>query len=386
MQNFRFHCVALPHTQTTREYSLCSYTQKVRNFCNMMKSLGHTVFLYASDDNEAECDELISIYPKEDQARWFGDYDWKSEFFNISWEVNAPHWVEGNRSAVEEISKRIQPQDFICLIGGLCQKPIADAFPSHMSVEVGIGYTGTFSKYRVFESYPHMAYCSGSFHDDDGHFFDTVIPNYFDPDEFPVQEQKEDYFLFIGRLIPRKGPEIAVEATKRLGAKLVMAGQGVAYTEPGRVVASDGMVYEGDHIEHIGSVGVKERAELMGKARGAFVPTTYLEPFGGVSIESLMCGTPVIASNFGCFPTTIQHGKDGFLFSTIGEAVWAAKNVGTLDFLEIAIRARQNYSTDRVKWLYQSYFEQLFTLWGDGFYSDWDNGIRKYDRYVRYYG
>lgn len=48
-----FHFVSLPHTQTTLEYEACAYTSKVRKFCNMMKSLGHTVYLYASVENEA---------------------------------------------------------------------------------------------------------------------------------------------------------------------------------------------------------------------------------------------------------------------------------------------------------------------------------------------
>jgi len=56
-----------------------------------------------------------------------------------------------NNKAIIEIAKRIQEKDFICVIAGNCQKPIADFFPSNMTVEFGIGYTGTFAKYRVFE-------------------------------------------------------------------------------------------------------------------------------------------------------------------------------------------------------------------------------------------
>jgi hypothetical protein len=68
-----FHVVSLPHTQTTLDYEACAYTSKVRKFCNMMKSLGHTVYLYASEDNEADVDELITIAPKADQKKWFGE-------------------------------------------------------------------------------------------------------------------------------------------------------------------------------------------------------------------------------------------------------------------------------------------------------------------------
>jgi hypothetical protein len=81
------------------------------------------------------------------------------------------------------------------------QKPIADAFPANMTVEFGVGYTGVFSKYRVFESYAHMHYVYGLLKDDSGHFFDAVIPNYFEPERFPFKEEKEDYFW------PTPGPK-----------------------------------------------------------------------------------------------------------------------------------------------------------------------------------
>ena len=63
----RFHVISLPHTQTTKDYVNCAYTEKVRRFCIMMKSLGHTVYLYASEDNEAPVDELITCITKEQQ-------------------------------------------------------------------------------------------------------------------------------------------------------------------------------------------------------------------------------------------------------------------------------------------------------------------------------
>lgn len=384
IEKFRFHLLSLPHTSTIKEYSLCAYTEKVRKFANMMTSLGHEVFLYAGPENEADVTEHIVVASKEDQATWFGENDWRKEFFNITWEPSDVHWVKTNERAIAEIQKRIQPKDFVLITAGLCQKQVADAFPDNLIVEPFIGYTGTFANFRVFESNPHMHYCYGLASDDNGHFYDSVIPNFFEVSDFPARSKKDDYFLYIGRLIARKGPEIAVEVTRRLGVDLIMAGQGVAENEPGRLVGTDGMVYEGDHITHIGTVGVEDRAELMGKAQATFVPTTYLEPFGGVSIESLLCGTPVIASDFGVFPETIQHGKDGYRFRTVGEAVWGAEHVKDLDYLDIAYRARENFSTDRVKWSFQAYFEQLFTLWSDGFYSDWNAGVAEYSRYTRF--
>lgn len=377
MDKFTFHVVSLPHTQTTSEYSGCAYTAKVVKFCQMMKSLGHTVYLYASEDNEAPCDELITVITKEEQVTLFGEYDHHSKFFNIDWNVESAHWGLSNLRAIAEMQSRLGERDYICLIGGVCQKPIADAFPKHLSVEFGIGYTGVFANHRVFESYAWMHYVHGLLGNDNGTFYDCVIPNYFDVDQFPYSAEKDDYFLFLGRLIDRKGPQIAVEATRRIGAKLKIAGQGADEMES---------VLSGDlsHVEHVGFADVKKRGELMSRARAVFVPTTYLEPFGGVSIEAMMCGTPVIATDFGAFPENVVDGVTGFRFRTLGEAVWAAEHAQQLNPRTIREYAVNNFGLERVKWQYQAYFEQLATLWEeDGWYSTWNRGVLQYRRYSR---
>lgn len=378
----RFHVVGLPHTQTTLDYEVCAYTAKVRKFCNMMKSLGHDVFLYASEENEAACDELITIASKQDQRRWFGDYDFRNNFFNITWNAGDAHWRETNNNAIKEIKQRVKSRDFICIIGGICQKPIADAFPDIMSVEYGIGYSGIFAKYKVFESYAWMHYLYGVSRNDNGQFYDAVIPNYFEPEHFKLREKKDDYYLFLGRLIPRKGPEIAVEATRRIGARLIMAGQGVK-GKRGNTILGEGIELTGDHIEHVGHADVQKRKELLAGAKAVFMGTTYLEPFGGVSIESLLSGTPVIATDFGVFPENIRHGEHGYRIRTIGEAVWAAQNVDGLNNKKMRDYAVKNFSVDRVRFQYQAYFEQLLTLHENGFYSDWDHGVSVYERYSR---
>lgn len=356
----RFHVLTLPHTQTTREYTLCAYTEKSRKFCNMMKSLGHEVYLYASEDNEAACDELITVAPKADQLQWFGDHDYHSKFFNLTWGIEDAHWQTTNLRAATEIAKRKQPKDFICAIAGLCQQQVAKAHPDLMTVEFGIGYSGTFSAYRVFESYAwmHCVYGASSNLGDimsmQGRFYDDVIPNYFEPQDFPFSETKDDYFLFIGRLTDLKGYQIAVDVCKKLGKRLVIAGQG----EPP------------DYGEFVGSVGPERRGELMSKAQAVFVPSLYLEPFGGTHAEAMMCGTPVITTDWGAFPENNVHGVTGFRCRTMAEFTRAARNVHTLDYRKIREYALGRFSTDVVRYQYQDYFERLLTLWGEGFYTE----------------
>lgn len=378
----RFHVLSLPHTELTTDYISCAYTQKARKFCTMMHSLGHEVYAYAGEESEAELTELVTIASVEDRQRWFGDFDYHSNFYPITWGPGDLHWIESNNNAIAEIRKRIQPGDIICLIAGECQKQVADAFPSNPVVEYGIGYRGSFANFRVFESYAHMHWVYGNIlNSDDGRYYDCVIPNYFDPDEFQPQTLKSDYYVFLGRFIRRKGIEIAVEATRKLGAKLVMAGQGC--TQKGTMFAGDDIIVEGGHLSHVGHVNIEQKAKLLAGAKACFMPTIYLEPFGGVAVEALLSGTPVIASDFGAFTEIVRPGIDGYRFRTIGEAAYFASD-DMLDKLpsseEIARDTAARYSMDVIKYKYQDYFEQVLgAFYGKAdFYSDWHGDFTRY--------
>ena len=101
----RFHVVSLPHTQTTKDFVHCAYTTKVVRFCDMMTSLGHDVFLYSSDDNEANVIEHISVITKKMQDLHF-KADHKKTFFPIEWNSDLLYWQHMNNNAIDAIKGR----------------------------------------------------------------------------------------------------------------------------------------------------------------------------------------------------------------------------------------------------------------------------------------
>jgi glycosyltransferase involved in cell wall biosynthesis len=359
MQKFTIHLVSLPHTQTTKDYSHCAYTEKVRKFANMMKKLGHTVYLYASQDNQAECDELITCITKKQQKDLLG-ISKPTDNLGFEFTISGKGWKEMNGKAIKEIASRIKEGDFICLIGGACQKDIADAFPNNISIEYGIGYEGVFSNFMVFESYAWLHAVYGGLYGAsraDGRYFDAVIPNYYETNDFPLTTQKGDYFLFIGRLIDRKGWQIAQQVCEKLGKRLIIAGQGE---------------FSG-YGEYVGVVGPKKRAKLMGEALGVFVPTRYLEPFGGVHAEAMLCGTPVITPDFGVFTETVENGFNGFRCKSFGDFCEAARRCERFeesDYKAIRGHAQSKWSSDVVMFQYQEYLDRLSTLKEKGWYSE----------------
>src|SRR5699024_5291551 len=84
---------------------------------------------------------------------------------------------------------------------------------------------------------------------------------------------------------------------------------------------------EAGRIEYIGSAGPDERNSLLGNAAGLLHPIRFEEPFGLSVVESMACGTPVIAFNRGSMPELIEDGCNGFLVSNVDEAVEAVNNL-----------------------------------------------------------
>jgi len=377
---FRLHVTSLPHTRVTPEFNACAYTSKVRNFCKMMMSLGHEVFLYAPEGSTAPCTELIQTVSTREQDEMFGKYDWKKEMFKIEWNGSLPYWHLTNLRTAAEITKRSQKGDIVCIVGGNCQKTISDLL-DHNKVAVCepfIGYSGVFSKFLVFESYTHQSKVYGNLSSDpNGNNYHDVIPVYFDPDEFEFGEgkgdEKGDYYLYVGRLIRRKGILVAEQVCKKLGVRLKIAGQGVKSWNPDTktLITEEDEVFQGDHIEYVGFADVKKRCELMKNAIAAFTPTQYIEPGGNTSVEPQACGTPVLATNFGCFTQQVKNGVSGYRPTTIEEWCWAAKEVKNLDRKKVYDYAHSNYSMEKVKYLFHEYFTRLYLLYTDkGWYAD----------------
>lgn len=350
----RFHLVSLPHTNTTDAFSACAFTEKVRKFAIMMTALNHEVYLYAGASNSAPCIEHVPCISEEGRLAACNGL----HYTQASFDPSKPHWTQFNKACIAEISKRIQPKDFICVIGGRANKAIADAFPGSMTVEFGIGYGGTFSKYRIWESYAWMHTCYGAArpHDPnsvDGVWFDAVIPGYFEIDRFPYCHDKDDFFLYVGRLTERKGIRIAEEVCKRLDKRLVIAGAGE---------------YKPVYGDFIGMINPEQRGELMSRARAVFVPTIYIEPFGNVAVEAQGCGTPVICTDWGAMTETVVHGVTGFRCRTFQEFIDATLLVQALDPRAIRDHARDNYGLEAIAEKYDRHFKRLLTLWDDGWY------------------
>jgi glycosyltransferase involved in cell wall biosynthesis len=343
----RFHVLGLSHAKTTKEYCCDAFSQKVRLICKLLTGLGHEVFHYGTEGSDPVCTENVNVLSQETFEKVHGVYSWRQEGFKIDPSCLANQ--EFDRNAIQEINRRKQPGDFLLCSFGVQHKPIADAVQL-ITVELGIGYENTFAPFRVFESYAWMHYIYGREHKKlNPSLYDVVIPNYYDLDDYIVSEEKDNYFFFIARPTPLKGLEIAIRVADELDTKLLVAGQGTPFMT-------------GKTMEFLGVVSIEERAKYMSRAKATFVPTLYIEPFGGTTVESLLCGTPIITTDFGAFPEICIHGKTGYRCRTLEQFIWAAKNISNIDPKECRKFAEENYNLKRVAQMYQEYFEMLQAL------------------------
>lgn len=378
-KTFRFHLLGLAHLPVSRRYMGCAFTQKIEKLSRMLLSLGHEVYLYGAEGSDAPCTEFIQTHTLRDIRQAWGEgdnrfeigYDWQRDGFKH--DFNTERTAATNRyysAATEAINERKRPDDFLLLTQGMYQKPIADRVGLWLTAEPGIGYRGSYTRYRAFESAYLQNFTYGSeapFQSVNGRYYDRVIPNYFDPSDFPYvpKAQKDDYFLYIGRVIQRKGVETAIKATAAVNGRLIVAGQGggeVNLNHP--------------HVEFVGYVGPEKRAELMGRARAVFAPTVYLEAFGGVNVEAQLCGTPVITTNFGVFPETVIDQVTGYRCNVLQDFVNAARWVDTLDTAVIRRRA-ERYLMNNVKYEFHQWFMDLHQLYR----SAHEPGVKGWNHY-----
>lgn len=359
------HLAALPHTRVSHDFLTCAYTMKTLKFCRMMEGGPRKIILYAAEGSDCRGAELVTVLSDTERLSMFG-----SDESNIMpvWPSDA-NWRLANVRTALAIQERYQPHDIVLLTGGYSQRLLAAGLPPDvLAVEPGAGYEGIFTNYVAFESYAWMHHVYGLRGIKDGRNYDAVIPNFFDPNDFPrPNDGSGDFLLFLGRVTPRKGVQEAIEVAKEVGMRLVVAGPSESVNG-----AVDEVDLSASHVEYIGPVGIEERANLLAEAHALIAPTRYLEPFGGVTVEAMMAGCPAITTDWGAFSENISP---QYRFRTLAQGVQAVRNAGQCDRTKLQSETRRRFSLEAVAPLYQEWFDRLSQLWNAGWYSRGDTSL-----------
>ncbi len=167
--------------------------------------------------------------------------------------------------------------------------------------------------------------------------------------------EKEDYVAFLGRMAPCKGPHLAIEAARRAGIRLKLAGE-VQPTFKDYWERQVRPLIDGDSIEYIGEADSALKNDLLSRARALLFPIQWKEPFGLVMIEAMACGTPVLAFDGGSVAEIVCDGVNGWICRDVAEMAERAAASGIdpaacRDF--VAARFSVAAMTDRYIELYE---------------------------------
>lgn len=187
------------------------------------------------------------------------------------------------------------------------------ARPGALAVECGVGYDSppTLGVVRVYETEAWRHYCFGKYQQPEAdRRASWVLPWARDPAEWPLGRGEGGYVSYLGRWTRDKGAGTVLELAQRLPA--------VTFK-----VATNAAMYGStdcpSNVEFVGPVLGADRATFLGGAFAHLCPSTYVEPLCGSAVEAMLCGTPVVTTNYGGFVETVKHGMTGRLCASVDE-------------------------------------------------------------------
>ena len=184
----------------------------------------------------------------------------------------------------------------------------------------------------------------------------ATIHHGIDVAQFPFSGAKGEYLLFFGRIHPDKGVYEAIQVARRVGMKLVIAG---IIQDQDYFAARVEPYVDGTTVEYIGSVGPDQRADVLGGALALLHLISFDEPFGLSLVESMACGTPVIAFRRGSMPEIIRHGETGYIVDDIEGAISAVAAIESIDRTQCRADVEKRFTSARMARDYIRVYQEI---------------------------
>ena len=180
---------------------------------------------------------------------------------------------------------------------------------------------------------------------------------------FPFEPRPADgYLLFLGRFSRAKGADRAIEAARRAGRRLVLAGK-IDTVDAAHVGSEIEPLIDGDRVRYVGEVDGDAKRDLLAGADALLFPIEWDEPFGLVMVEALSTGTPVIGFRRASVPEVVEDGRTGFVVDGIDGMVEAIGRIGTIDRRACRVAAETRFSVGRmvddVEAMYRSVLDRV---------------------------
>ncbi len=312
--------------------------------------LGHEVTLFASGDSQTSAN-LVSYYPQ---------HIGNSGFIKDEPLLPLMHYMECFKRQQEFDLISSHAQYLPLFLSEFATVPIVHTWH-------GSFYPGETSdeKRKTLQAFKNQKYITISNNQrlglPDLNYVATVY-NGLEIDKYPFKaKNKGDYLLWVGRIVPKKGPLPAIKLAHKIKKRLIFAAA-VDPIEKSYFEKEIAPFIDNDRVTFIGELDLPKLVDLYQNALCTLYPISWHEPFGLVMIESMACGTPVIAYDMGAVPEIIIDGKTGFVVENamgvdgLQEAVAKIKNINREDCCSHIL---QNFTSDKMVRDYEKVFMNL---------------------------
>lgn len=286
----------------------------VSNLTEELVRLGHDVTLFASGDSRTSA-KLIS--PCRQALRL--DADCRDQM--------AYHMV-----LLDQVFERIKDFDVVHFHIDYLHYPLSRASKTpHVTTLHGrLDLPELATLYRRFPAVPLVSISDAQRRPIASANWQGTVYHGLPPDLYEFHPAGGKYLAFLGRISPEKRVDRAIEIACKSGLPLKIAA---------KVDPADRKYYEHEirplldqpGVEFIGEIGEHQKSDFLGGAMALLFPIDWPEPFGLVMIESMACGTPIVAWACGSVPEVINEGVTGFVCDSISEAAEAVERVKRLD-------------------------------------------------------
>jgi glycosyltransferase involved in cell wall biosynthesis len=188
----------------------------------------------------------------------------------------------------------------------------------------------------------------------------ATVYNGIDLTAYDFQAQPQDYYFWFGKFNPDKGPREAIQAVRQSGGTLILGGTIDTLDEDDRTYYEEvAPLIDGKQIQYVGELDDRQKSHYFGGAVATLNPIQWNEPFGLTMVESMACGTPVIAFAQGAAPEIIVDGETGFLVKDADEMVKRMEEVRRLDRQRCRSHVEQNFTADVMTNGYRDAYDRI---------------------------
>jgi glycosyltransferase involved in cell wall biosynthesis len=314
----------------------------VANLTDELVRMGHSVTLFASGDSRTAA-ELVPVSPRALRL----DSACCDE---VAWHV----------ILIEQVMRRAHEFDLIHFhLAHLHYPVVARLGVPHVTTQHGrLDHPELGCLYRAFPDVPLISISNAQRRPIPHARWVATIPHGLPTGLYHFSPRSEGYFAFLGRISPEKRVDRAIAIATALNRPLKIAA---------KVDKADAQYFEDEIrplldnplVDFIGEIGEAEKSAFLGGADALLFPIDWPEPFGLVMIESMACGTPVVAFPGGSVPEVIDDGITGFIVEELDEAIERAAAVETIDRRACRETFEQRFTIAQMTKRYVETYEML---------------------------